>query len=209
MTQCVFKVLSTLSFALCLGITALWTRSCSICDTSSGNLGHGRTAQVASGRGRVAVAVIRGATYFTPFARYWQADSRTLAAGILMSDRQAYSSMTESAFGPNGEQTSTAFVIRNTYGVRTYQIRVTDVTSGIPTPISDVRYYAIPYSTCLLISGVLPAAWLTSRRLSVWNRSRPLKHPKGHCSACGYDLRATPGRCPECGNVPAGTRPRA
>lgn len=41
------------------------------------------------------------------------------------------------------------------------------------------------------VAAALPGLW-------VYRMSRR-RHPPGHCSRCGYDLRGGGGRCPECG----------
>jgi hypothetical protein len=56
----------------------------------------------------------------------------------------------------------------------------------------------VPYWLPALAAAVPPVALLASR-LRGHRRLRA-----GRCGNCGYDLRATPDRCPECGNVSTG-----
>ena len=49
----------------------------------------------------------------------------------------------------------------------------------------------------LLLFAIFPVWWWL-RRIAKINREKR----KGTCRICGYDLRQTPNRCPECGSVP-------
>jgi hypothetical protein len=51
----------------------------------------------------------------------------------------------------------------------------------------------VPHYAVVFAAGILPVARLLSRRQRT--------DPRGRCHSCGYDLRATPDRCPECGTV--------
>ena len=54
-------------------------------------------------------------------------------------------------------------------------------------------FLCVPYWALVLVPGA--AGWLIGRR----PRRRRRRLRRGLCAACGYDVRATPGRCPECG----------
>jgi hypothetical protein len=70
------------------------------------------------------------------------------------------------------------------------------------------RHFTEPYTAPQVYEGwaVTLPYWLISPTLAIlpgfaasrWVRRRG-RSARGLCARCGYDLRATPGRCPECG----------
>lgn len=73
---------------------------------------------------------------------------------------------------------------------------------GIPAPSFELRTAAravvAPYWFLAMVMAIRPA-WRVHRTTQWWQRRR--RSRRGLCPDCGYDLRATPDNCPECGSA--------
>jgi hypothetical protein len=70
--------------------------------------------------------------------------------------------------------------------------RYTEVRRSVPGVGQGVMVI-VPHWILVVVFSIWPVVW----GLRWWRRERKLR--AGLCWNCGYDLRATPGRCPECG----------
>jgi hypothetical protein len=186
MLRRLFTLASALSLLLCVATAALWVRSYRVADGASWQE-HGRNYSFH--------AMCGGAVFHCQYGDYRPGYD---AYQYPHPERMTWSSYanpdysvtewrsSEEAVGPRYRLLGFA------YEHRTWPAGTELIAGGGRWTAVRSWMIAIPAWAIVGVFAVLPLAWVRRR----WRRPRA-----GCCGKCGYDLRATPGRCPECGEM--------
>jgi hypothetical protein len=167
---------AVVSLVLCLATAALWVRSYFFRDHIEYARLKGlrfRTLSVQSSGGRLAVDLGCYDLVSEEKASDYRRTDNRLAAGFQHRSRWG-----ESQWLPDDRW-----------------LRYAQYQGGSPDGTGTETYLEIPYWLTVTVTTLLPLVWLVARIRR--------RHRDGvFCLTCGYDLRATPDRCPECGAAP-------
>ena len=177
----IFNALTVLSLALCLATAALWVRSY----WASDGFLYSRNQNISIGRclrGKLSILTVEGRGNVAGFE--WVRWAHLVDMEI--------NSIAPGAFGSGSDRGDTNMRFAGFH----YQRLTQSYLVRQPLRLQDFpsRLLTFPFWPMCLI-GVWPILPAVYRRVKAIRPGNPL----GTCRKCGYDLRATPNRCPECG----------
>lgn len=172
----IFFLFSALSLLLCVTTCVLWARSHHTSDRLRKSFGTERLFQIQSYRG---VLIIE---------RDWLVPDSEIASSFQRVQWDSEPFPQELGYEENGDGMNSIFWRKAGWSGFGFDRQ--------PFEEGVVHAVVIPFWFIALMSGLAPAKLVIG-----WIRRRSPR--PGHCSSCGYDLRATPGKCPECGTTPA------
>src|SRR4051812_43748944 len=201
------NILTVLSLLLCVAVVVMWVRSYFCRDELSSARAGGTLWRACSGHGRLQVLAsgpwpVRQPLRWSTAAPFPPGPAR-VAAGASGGRWSEW----ERSDGTSGGRGVARFHYRADGFLPPVEQWGEFSRALIPTPPQRVAYRTVKYSSIAMPLAILPLVWLVWLAIRLIQRRRYAgRSAAGLCSRCGYDLRATPDRCPECG---AGTMPRA
>jgi hypothetical protein len=184
MRRRVFNLATLVSLGLCVAMCALWWRSYFFLDRVVYATAPGPSeTQLHLGAESTLDTIAIGYVYYRPNAPTGTPPPFT--PGLVYRAGRVTAGLpnrTRQFADENGHQVAG-------FGLFAWALTPEDKTAGHPVYNYGLLF---PHWAAALVSG--GAAWLCYRRRGFVG--------KGLCPTCGYDLRATPDRCPECGRIP-------
>lgn len=180
MKRCLFNLVVAASLVLCVASAVLWVRSSYVDDLFFYGAAGGTYREIRSTDGIAFFRIVKPCPVSYPFTRR----SSTTGPPPFMPSRAG-----------------------GDYWLPGWLMLVKGVGAfGAPTapqvPWSGMMVY---YRGPAIATALLPLLWLTLNGRRTWQRitegypTRNRRLRAGLCPACGYDLRASIERCPECG----------
>ncbi|MGD0462155.1 MAG: hypothetical protein ABSB74_06680 [Tepidisphaeraceae bacterium] len=186
-----FNGLAALSLVLCMVTAALWARSYFIYEHVGSAVLSRRASLVASFQGQL----------YLEHHSYWE------YSGGWEWYRQRIRPGEEAIQGSHEPSCAWHEFLGFGVGSGTIYAWPGHLYPGVPMPtnVADPRFWrntftalAVPYWIIVALLAAGPFWWMHQKRQQRCG-SRP---DAAICRHCGYDLRATPDRCPECGTIP-------
>lgn len=187
MTRRLITIVSAISLLLCVAISALWARSYGHRDASSFHY-RGQHWELVSQRGQLRMD---NQPERDDEVRQYDEDARLWVEKTHKLD-DAHDQAVRALDHPDPNDPRHRKAWKRAYDTL-LELDQSFKSQPQPTAVSKYVAHSSPDSIAIIVTAMLPLVWLAKpfgpRRLD----------REGLCSACGYDLRASKLRCPECG----------